>query len=324
MAEFARRAPEADPERMAAELERLHIHTVMPEEDIYPALLRECPGTPPLLFYKGELRAGQEGIGIVGARRATAYGKAAADKLAREVAAGGYVVVSGLARGIDGAAHQGALAAGGATWAFMAGGLDRVYPGEHRRLAAQITDRGGALLSEYAPGTPWEPERFPARNRLISGVSRGVVVVEAGLRSGSLITADMALEQGRDVFAVPGPIFSAVSCGTHQLLRLGAILAAGGEDILSEYAGERAPRKSLPPLVQGELWPPPGEEKPAPELTGPQTEILNCLSDLPLHIDALALQCDQSAPTVAISLLELELAGRILKMPGQHYVLARL
>ncbi|MDR1960790.1 MAG: DNA-processing protein DprA [Gracilibacteraceae bacterium] len=312
--DFAGCCKAAAPAQMAQILSREGIRLAAPEESEYPLLLRECPDAPPLLFYKGELRAAQEGIGIVGARKATAYGKAAAERLAREISGAGFVIVSGLARGIDGAAHAGALRSGGLTWAFMAGGLEYVYPPEHRELAAKITASGGALLSEFAPGTPWRPQHFPMRNRLISGVSRGVVVVEAGERSGSLITADFALEQGRDVFAVPGPIFSEISLGTHQLLRSGALLAACGEDVAGEYikpAGAKATgAKAAAP-------------RPAPRPAAGHKEILNCLSDTPLHIDELRRQCRQSGPEISLSLLELELGGRILSLPGQHFVLAR-
>ncbi|MDR1603704.1 MAG: DNA-processing protein DprA [Gracilibacteraceae bacterium] len=308
--DFAAQCGAAAPEQMAQALAREGIRLVTPEESVYPCLLRECPDAPPLLFYKGELQARQEGIGIVGARQATHYGKAAAEKLAREISGAGFVVVSGLARGIDGAAHGGALRGGGITWAFMAGGLDYVYPGEHRALAARITAGGGALLSEFPPGFPWKPQHFPMRNRLISGVSRGVIVVEAGERSGSLITADFALEQGRDVFAVPGPIFSPTSRGAHHLLRSGALLAAEAADVLGEYQKPAPAAKIAAPA-------------PGPRLAARQRAILACLSDLPLHVDALRQQCRQNEAELALNLLELELAGRVHALPGQHYVLAR-
>jgi DNA processing protein len=296
------------------------IKTVAVEEELYPFLLKECQNPPPLLFYKGEITAGAEGIGIVGARRASPYGKAAARKFAGEIVEGGYVVVSGLARGIDGAAHTGALSAKGATWAFMAGGLEHVYPNENKELARRIVSEGGALISEYPPGTPWEPERFPARNRLISGVSRGVVVVEAGERSGSLITADFALEQSRDVFAVPGPVFNETSLGTHQLLKSGAILATCGADVLAEYTYLRQP-------AQGTLWDFSQETEGVP-FQEPQDSpthsfIESFLGDTPLHIDALAADCDLNVQELSLRLLELELQGKVHKLPGPHYVLAR-
>ncbi|MDR1320155.1 MAG: DNA-processing protein DprA [Gracilibacteraceae bacterium] len=313
LSDFARQCGAADPVRMAETLAREGIGVVVPEEREYPCLLKECPDAPPLLFYKGQLSGGQEGIAIVGARKATHYGKAAAGRLAGEIAGAGFVIVSGLARGIDGAAHEGALRAGGITWAFMAGGLERVYPGEHRALAVRIAAGGGALLSEFPPGASWLPQRFPMRNRLISGVSRGVVVVEAGERSGSLITADFALEQGRDVFAVPGPIFSEVSLGAHHLLRSGALLAASGADVLGEYEKPAGEKQAVSPPVPAA----------GTRVSAAHREILACLSDVPLHVDELRRQCRQTAPETALSLLELELSGRIRSLPGQHFVLSR-
>ncbi|MDR0434392.1 MAG: DNA-processing protein DprA [Gracilibacteraceae bacterium] len=317
--DFARQCGAAAPEKMAAILAREGIGLVTPEEDEYPPLLKECPDAPPLLFYKGSLKGGQEGIAVVGARQATHYGKSAAARLAGEIAAAGFVIVSGLARGIDSAAHEGTLKAGGITWAFMAGGLERVYPENNRGLAAGITAGGGALLSEFPPGSPWLPQRFPLRNRLISGVSRAVVVVEAGEKSGSLITADFALEQGRDVFAVPGPIFSPVSLGTHSLLRSGALLATAGADVVGEYRS---------PAVVARSGQAPAAAAAAKQASGSppssaQKEILACLSDLPLHVDELRRRCRQSASEIALSLLELELGGKIHSLPGQHFVLNR-
>ena len=190
-----------DPALIKERLDTEGILTVIPEEKHYPRLLAELADAPPILYYKGQLRPSKEALAIVGSRRATAYGKAAARFLSREVAAKGIVIVSGLARGIDTAAHEGALASHGETWAFLGSGLDRIYPPENSKLAERILENG-AILSEFTPGTPPEPRHFPARNRLISGCSRGVVVVEAAVRSGALITVDFALEQGREVFAI--------------------------------------------------------------------------------------------------------------------------
>jgi DNA processing protein len=233
--------------------------------------------------------------------------------LAKEVAANGMVVVSGLARGIDSAAHKGALEGKGETWAVFGCGVDVVYPAENQRLADSILERG-ALLSEFTPGTTPEAQFFPPRNRLISGCARGVVVVEAAERSGALITVDFALEQGREVFAVPGPIFSAMSKGTHHLLRQGAMIAAGIEDILGEVRMNDQP----PVGVQDR------EEADAGEEEGTDRgKIMALLSDLPLHIDQITLRSELTPENIALILLELELNGKVMPLPGQHFVLAR-
>lgn len=318
-----------DPDAVAANLEKLNISLVIPGEQGYPSLLTELADAPPLLYYRGNLEPGKEALAIVGSRRATAYGKSASSYLAREVAARGVVVVSGLARGIDTAAHQGALNAHGKTWAFLGCGVDRIYPPENQKLAEAIM-ANGAVFSEFAPGTPPDAPHFPARNRLISGCARGVLVVEAGLKSGALITVDFALEQGREVFAVPGPIFSEMSRGTHQLLRLGAKVVEGIEDIWAEIgpwsSGDH--NESEVRKVTASSWgSAPGNSSPKRgKGSGVNEEhqvLLELLSDVPIHIDRIVLSCPLPAATVALALLELELAGKIMELPGQHYVLAR-
>lgn len=296
------------------------ISLVTREEEHYPGLLAECSDAPPLLFYKGVLQAGRQGIAIVGARKATPYGKAAASLLAGELAQAGYVIISGMARGIDSAAHRGALEAQGTTWAFMAGGLDYIYPPENNKLAQAIMEQG-ALLSEYPPGMLTEAGQFPARNRLISGSSRGVIVVEAALRSGALITVDFALEQGREVYAVPGPIFSQQSKGTHQLLRMGAKLVESKEDILSELIPMNC-------LFRKESFASNGVESPENKAyensnSSQEEQILRHLSDTPVHIDRLAALCSLTPREIALNLLEMQLKGIIIHLPGQHYVLNR-
>ncbi|KJR46828.1 Rossmann fold nucleotide-binding protein Smf [Desulfosporosinus sp. I2] len=303
-----------DPLQIGDSLTKQGIQMITPDEIDYPRLLAELADAPPLLYYRGRLQGSAEGLAIVGSRRATSYGKAVARVLARDAVARGIVVVSGLARGIDTAAHQGALDGGGVTWAFLGCGLDRIYPLENRKLAEGILERG-ALISEFVPGSPPNAAHFPARNRLISGCSRGVVVVEAAERSGALITVDFALEQGREVFAVPGPIFSEVSRGPHHLLRQGAKIVEGIEDICSElplgshYVGQIAPAK-----------------KPAPDIPSSDQEhesILGQLSDVPLHIDQITIHSKLPVSSISLALLELQLSGKVIQLPGQHYVLAR-
>ncbi|MDD2234057.1 MAG: DNA-processing protein DprA [Desulfitobacteriaceae bacterium] len=320
------RRKEIDPALIKESLDLQGISTVLPEEENYPCLLAELVDAPPILYYKGLLRPNKEALAIVGSRRATAYGRAAAGFLSREIAAKGIVIVSGLARGIDTAAHEGALAANGETWAFLGSGLDRIYPAENKKLAQTIIENG-ALISEFIPGSAPEGRHFPARNRLISGCSRGVVVIEAASKSGALITVDFALEQGREVFAVPGPIFSEMSKGTHYLLRSGAKIAEGAEDIWAEiswwsnYSSGQFVNKN--------------DKKTAGNIKGTcvdsretvdqeiSSAILNLLSDIPLHIDQIVLQCNYSAGHIALNLLELQLQGEIEQLPGQYYVLVR-
>jgi len=306
-----------DPENVESVLIKENISLVMLGEENYPCLLAECTGAPPLLFYKGVLTAGQKGFAVVGSRKATAYGKAAAAYFAKELVKYNYVVVSGLARGIDSSAHQGALEANGVTWAFLAGGLDHIYPKENSKLAQKIMENG-ALISEYPPGFPVEQGHFPARNRLISGSSVGVLVVEAAEKSGSLITVDYALEQGREVFAVPGPIFSYQSKGTHNLIKMGAKLVVEIEDILCELPFQNQ---------QSENWPTPIEDIAYGDALNTRdrewNEILECLSDVPLHIDRLTAMCNLAAHDIALGLLELQLTGKVIQLPGQNYVLQR-
>lgn len=308
------------PEHIEAELNREGIQTVIPDEGIYPKLLVELADAPPILYYQGHLAEGQEALAIVGSRHGTPYGKAAAEFLARKVAERGIAIVSGLARGIDTSAHKGALAAGGVTWAFLGNGLDRVYPPENRKLAEAILERG-ALLSEFIPGTPPDGKHFPARNRLISGSSRGVVVIEAARKSGALITVDFALEQGREVFALPGPIFSEMSKGTNHLLRQGARIVDEVEDIWAEIPCWQAEEQGFPPAFRAA----PGSAL-APETMNKdpgQAEVMEQMSDLPLHINQIACRVTLPVSRIPLILLELQLAGLIEQLPGQNYVLAR-
>lgn len=305
-----------DPREIGESLSKQGILMITPDEPDYPPLLAELADAPPLLYYRGYLRGDSEVLAIVGSRQATAYGKAAARVLASDAAAKGIVIASGLARGIDTAAHQGALESGGTTWAFLGCGLDQVYPLENMRLAKNILDKG-ALLSEFVPGTPPNAGNFPARNRLISGCARGVLVVESAIKSGALITVDFALEQGREVFAVPGPIFSPMSRGTHHLLRQGAKIVEGIEDICNE----------VPPWskhvcqvsMNTELL---SKEKELPAGMDHES-ILQQLSDVPLHIDQITIHSTLPVSSISLALLELQLGGKIIQLPGQHYVLAR-
>lgn len=315
--QIIRRQKELNPLEIEERLLEKGINTVIPEEEGYPDLLRELADSPPLLYYKGHLSSQREALAIVGARKSTPYGRAAAESIAKELAGQGIAVVSGLARGIDTAAHKGALAGQGITWAVLGCGLNFIYPPENKKLAEEIMESEGAVFSEFMPDMAPEPQLFPMRNRLISGMSRGVIVVEAALKSGSLITVDFALEQGREVFAVPGPIFSEQSKGTNNLIRQGAKLIEGMKDILPEIPSLQAlsPQRQEHNRIQSKER---GSEESNPE----QEEVLQLLSDLPLHIDQITMNTQLPPEQIPLILLELQLAGRIEQLPGQLYVLA--
>lgn len=221
--------------RIQEDMRRVGVQCVTCVESNYPMLLGQTNNPPAVLFYKGNLPEGNRIVSIVGSRKATPYGVNVSYRLAKELAAHGVTIVSGGARGIDRAAHKGALASGGATIVVAASGLDYVYPQENRKLFKAVCEHGGAVVSEYPLGVRPCGRQFPARNRIIAGMSCGVIVVEAAERSGSLITSDFALEEGRDVFAVPGSIFSSLSKGTNRLLRKGAICVTCSVEILQEY-----------------------------------------------------------------------------------------
>ncbi|HEX8501696.1 MAG TPA: DNA-processing protein DprA [Pyrinomonadaceae bacterium] len=318
-------------EAAAAELERLRGMEgaeVLPLDDgAYPSLLREIPDPPVTLYVRGAWRECLEApcVGVVGSRRASTYGQNVAHALARELASRGLTVVSGLARGIDAAAHRGALEAGGRTAGVLGTGLDEVYPREHRRLAEEILGRGGALVTQFPLGTPPVAENFPYRNRIISGLSLGVVVVEASENSGSLITARLALEQGREVFAVPGNITSRNSFGTNYLIKgAGAKLVQQWQDVVAEFPAELAARLLPPePKREGrEGRARDGSAAPLPAgLSDDERAVLKLLSaDEPAHIDALAGQSGLAVHELSALLLGLEMRELVRQLPGKCFV----
>jgi len=271
----------------------------------FPRLLRQIPSPPALLYVRGELAPADDlAVAMVGTRSPTSYGREAALRLAGELAANGVTVVSGLARGIDAAAHRGALEAGGRTLAVLGNGVDVVYPPEHNRLAEEMCARG-ALLSEYPLGRQPAGDQFPARNRLISGLALGVVVVEAREKSGALITADFALQQGRDVFAVPGSIFAQTSTGPHRLIQDGAKLVMCAEDILSELNVHAVGRQ--PDLFT------------AAPLTEEEHAVLDVLSGDPLHIDEIAAQARLPIHQVSSLLTLMEVKGLVHATGGMTW-----
>ena len=283
----------------------------------YPSLLREIPDPPVLLFVAGQLAAISElQLAVVGSRNPTPAGRENAREFARHLAGCGLTITSGLARGVDGAAHRGALEAGGDTIAVCGCGLDRIYPPAHADLAVDIIDRG-ALVSEFFPGTPPRRENFPRRNRLISGLSLGVLVVEAGLRSGSLITARLAGDQGREVFAIPGSIHNPLARGCHQLLRQGARLVESGADVLSELGALAAAGLAAPDPAGAAAEPPPATptEEPDPAYQA----LLEALGYEPVTAEILVQRTGLTAAEVSSMLLILELQGRLESGPGGRY-----
>jgi len=279
----------------------------------YPALLREIFDPPVILYIKGKRWEPElPQIAIVGTRRPSGYGLNCAERFAEDLAARGLAVTSGLARGIDAAAHRGALRAG-VSYAVFGSGLDFIYPRENKKLA-EITEEKGALVSEFPLGTPPSPQNFPIRNRIIAGMSLGVVVVEAAEYSGSLITARLALEGNREVFAVPGNITSANSFGPHVLIRQGAKLAAGWQDIVEELPHPIRERILLPLIAQMEAPVP-------PELDGFDKKIWDLLSlQEAVAIDVLLSKMALDASAVYSSLLELETRNLIRQLPGNKYI----
>ncbi len=305
-------------ERADEEWERacsLGIRIIDIRDPSYPALLLETYDPPVVLYVRSNDSKGWDPrrphVAVVGARRASAYGINCAEHIARNLAGLGIVIVSGLARGIDAAAHRGALSDGD-TVAVCGTGLDRVYPSENRKLSESIL-ANGALLSEFPLGTPPLPANFPMRNRILAGMTLATIVVEAGERSGSLITARLALEANREVFAVPGPIFSPRSFGPHSLIRQGACLVADWKDVIEEL-GE----KVLGALDLSEGASCPDET----ELSDPQRTVRDALSaSEETAIDTLLSKLDLPRSEIYSALLDLELSGRIRQLPGDRYIL---
>lgn len=294
------------------------------DDGAYPPLLREIADPPVTLYVRGAWRACLEApcAGLVGSRRASTYGQNVAHSLARELAARGVTIVSGLARGIDAAAHRGALEAGGRTVAVLGTGLDEVYPRDHRRLAAEMLERGGALVTQFPLGTPPVSENFPYRNRIISGLSLGVVVVEASELSGSLITARLALEQGREVYAVPGNITSRNSFGTNYLIKsAGAKLVQTWQDVAAEFPAEIAARLLPPePKAEGKGRGPKEPALPA-DLSEQERAVLKLLAtDEAAHVDALSERTRLPVHELSGVLLALELRELVRQLPGKCFV----
>jgi DNA processing protein len=314
-------------EKELCELPRLGARLLKWTDEDYPVSLREIPDPPPYLFVRGPAPLHQPGcLAIVGARAASEAGLRMAHRLGMELAAKGFTVVSGLARGVDGAAHQGALDGGGRTVAVMGCGIDVIYPPEHRKLAEAIIEGGGAIVSELPLGTQPMAENFPTRNRILSGLCLGVVIVEAAEKSGSLITARMALEQNRQVFAVPGSPLTGKTRGSNRLLKDGAKLVECVEDVIEEIAPQivaagagtslKKPPKSLDnPSIRTNL---------AVESASDEDKLIltQLKQDQKLHVDSLIAASGLTPQAVLRLLLELELKGVVAQHPGKLFSLA--
>ncbi|HEX8237274.1 MAG TPA: DNA-processing protein DprA [Abditibacteriaceae bacterium] len=300
------------------------IRLLLLEDAEYPAALRSIPDPPPYLFVRGAVEAQDEvAVAIVGTRHTTEYGRGVAEKLACDLAARGVTVVSGLARGVDTAAHRGVLEAGGRTFAVCGCGLDITYPSENKSLLERITT-SGAAFSEFAPTVHPEAWHFPARNRIISGLSAGTIVVEAGERSGALITADFAMEQGREVFAVPGNIHKIQSRGAHALIKQGATLVESADDVLEALNNRALPFQRELPFdkadSQGRKPSRTGQraEKPSlrADLSPTENRIYLALDLEPRHLDNIAALADMGAAEASATLVVLEIKGIARRMAG--------
>ncbi len=287
----------------------------------FPLKLKEIPDSPIVLYVKGDVSVLNDlSVAIVGSRKASLYGISTANQIASRLAEYGFIIVSGLARGIDTAAHKGALQGKGKTIGVLGHGFSYVYPPENKELYEETASHG-AIISEFAMDTPPIPFNFPRRNRIVSGLSMGVVVVEAAEKSGALITADFALEQGREVFAVPGKIDSLTSRGVNNLIRQGAKLVMGVEDILEELKGDVAAsvRGGSQRVEDNAIPSQPQYVIPAGELSVDESFLLDQMSDIPIHFDELSQKCSAQIINVSSLLFKLELKKVIKQLPGKYF-----
>jgi len=298
-----------DLEKLWTRIEAQGIKILTWEDDAYPQRLKEIEQPPPVLYIRGDyLPDDLYAVAIVGTRRVTAYGRQITEELAAFLASNGITVISGLARGVDAVAHQTALKAGGRTIGVLGSGVDKIYPPEHRAMAEKMMEQG-AIVSDYAPGTPPDAANFPPRNRIISGLSLAVVVIEAGETSGALITAEFAAEQGREVFAVPGSILAPQSKGTNRLIQNGALPLLSVNDLmqalnLSRMGEQKAARKVIP-----------SDETEA--------RLMNVLGEEPMHVDEIRNRAELPIERVSAALALMELKGMVRQVGGMNYVAVR-
>lgn len=302
-------------DRQADQMREDGVELVCWLDDSYPPMLRHIYGFPPVLFTKGRLFNHNRAVAVVGSRSASRYGSFITERLCRDLARYGIVIVSGMARGIDTSAHRGSLAAGGMTVAVLGSGIDVIYPPENKALSLEISGHG-AVVSEFLPGTPPKAQNFPLRNRIISGMALGVIVVEATEKSGSLITARMALEQGREVFAVPGGIDAPGSRGTNKLIREGAQLVTSADDIIEtlEVQFEGTADSSDSTHFENAVTP-----LPIP-LNDGERELIRHMGSDPVDVDELVVLTGFEASHCLSALLSLELKGQVQQLPGKRFV----
>jgi DNA processing protein len=309
-------------------LSKYHLRAITLKDDSYPDYLRHIPDPPIVIYCRGfEYNSikGENALAIVGSRNYTSYGSKITERISYELAANGIYIISGMAKGIDSYAHRGALRAKGKTAAVLGFGHDIVYPPENERLMNDI-ERSGATISEYLPGMPPLPMNFPARNRIISGLCRGVLIIEAGEKSGSLITAGFALDQGREIFAVPGNIDSKVSCGTNRLIREGARLITCAKDIMEDLMigtemsinGESLSYQPSQGIISDGLY---NRNLMAAvgQLEGNEAKVAACLLDSQQHIDSIATSVGIDVTSINVLLTYMELKGIIKQLPGRLY-----
>ncbi len=306
---FSQVTQQVDLERVMEKIAAGNVRVITWSDSDYPRRLKEIDQSPPVLFIRGTINVEDDwAVAVVGTRRVTPYGRQVADEIGRFLAQNGVTVVSGLARGVDAIAHEAALQAGGRTFAVLGSGVDVIYPPEHRKLAAEII-RQGAVISDYPVGTQPDGVNFPPRNRIISGLSLATVVVEAGEKSGALITAEFAVDQGRDVFAVPGSILAAQSQGTNRLIEQGARPLLKMSEILEALKLEQIPEKQ-----QARKHSPMSKE---------EQSLLEHLSSDPVHIDQLCELTGLPITNVSATLTMMELKGFVTQVGGMNYVAMR-
>ncbi len=298
-------------------LERCGVTAITIKDGRYPSELANIKEPPIVIYVRGKIEQGRKRIAVVGSRGASPYGIKAAREISSQLAACGFTIISGLAKGVDTAAHEGALAVDCDTYAVLGCGPDVVYPKENAALFERIAEKG-AVVSEYLPGTVPRSGNFPARNRIISGLSCAVVIIEAGKKSGALITADFAAEQGREVFAVPGSIFSEKSAGTNNLIKQGACLAAGAADILQELGicpeRELAVLKAETAVYNTCMGPGPNRNMEIEDYA-----IYSCIAYTPVHLDVIAAQCSIEVHDAAVRLFLMEVCGLVEQLPGRLF-----
>ncbi|AZR72360.1 DNA protecting protein DprA [Anoxybacter fermentans] len=303
-----------DLERFIKKCREAEIGILCFEDSEFPVNLKHIYDPPPVIYYRGSLKKEDiNSIAIVGSRKMSPYGRRVTRLLARELAERGFTIISGMALGVDGEAHMAALEAGGRTIAVLGSGVDIIYPKEHKKLYQKIIT-SGAVISTFPPGTPPERGNFPARNRIISGLAYGTVVVEAGLKSGALITADQALEQNREVFAVPGSIFSPMSKGTNALIQKGAKLVTCSNDILEELVGLIPEKIQNKKISMDEI----DEEF---RFTNLQAQIMALLKTGEMSLDQLIEELNVDPARLNTALFELELLGKITQLPGLKFAI---